>query len=363
MSGVDVTHLLDATDTVVSFTTGQAVRLRILFESMGNLLCEDVMSWKKDGIYTLGHRKDVTADVFLSGTLDDVHYIYAHNESELNIGVSFGSMHDALTAAAPVDTVSIYATKKSLASRRPYIYVKVFNREVGYDYLRKVNLIMLKKNNRAKRMPPAEQVISMSSSLFQKVLRNGIRSGEICQIYTHTYDNKRSFLIVRVFSDNGPLIFRQKFQTTEPPVYKEETFSLQFLNQISKVTNLSPTAEIFLRRGAEFGIKYRVGTIGYITYTLQPGEKREQSFDFGDVPNDKKGVNVAVPKVTQYKRPIRRKKRVRSMTIDDSKNVEPEPPIKKQVKKNNTTKNEVKKRDMSIRDFMNLKSFPHLRNT
>lgn len=309
MSSKQVESKIDNSPVVVSFCTGQAVRLRITSESKSNLLCEDVMTWTKTHVETLGMRKDVGVHEILWGNSDDVEYIYNYDKEELCIGVNFTAIHDALTAASPIDTVCIYATKKSLSARRPYIYVKVFNKDNCYEYLRKVCTIMLKKNPNAKKMQKAEQIVSMSSSLLQKVLRNGARTGELCQFYSHKYkDGSGSYLIIRVIGDNGSLIFRQKYQTQEPGVYKEETYPLQYMNPIAKQTNLSPEVSLHLLRNSCIGVEYRIGTIGKVMYTLEPSSTVNSMFDLGDKPTTKTNIGET-PKISKFKRPVSRRKR------------------------------------------------------
>ena len=92
-------------------------------------------------------------------------------------------------------------------------------------------------------------------------------------------------------------------------------YSLRYLLLISKATNLSSTVELYLQPNDILAIKYRIGTVGSAVFALAPQvEEAEECPQL--LCHSNPNLNINLPKASKYKRPVRRKKRVKTKLIE-----------------------------------------------
>jgi len=311
-------------DLLVSLHTTQGVKVRTLFETLTPLLVEGTILFNKDGMHIKGMNVNSFAEVSItqSNNTEIARYIYDAEEEEIIIGVSFEILHGCLSSIGPHDSCRFELTRQSMDASRPYLKLFVYNRDLNYDFYSAIYLLMIEHSEIESPMKRFSKVVSIPSSLFLKVLRFSQKRGDNLQVYTRNVVDEETkkisqYICFRTLGDDAELLFTQKFSSDgKTEVLKKELYSLKYLLLISKATNLSSTVEIYLEKDDILALKYRIGTIGSAIFAISPHMDEAEDVPMINMNGTKRGQDeLPKPTISEFKRPVRRKKRLKSTKI------------------------------------------------
>jgi hypothetical protein len=124
--------------------------------------------------------------------------------------------------------------------------------------------------------------VSIPSASFQRVLRNCEKRGSHVQICAATAPNNEAdnsaakhYIIFATEGDDASLTFHMRFHGNENTsadltCMKTEVYSLKHLILLTKATHLSTYVTLYLAHDFVLGVKYNIGTIGYVTFCVVP---------------------------------------------------------------------------------------------
>jgi hypothetical protein len=313
---------------MIKFTTTSGVKLRTLFETISPLLVEgtiEISATTKDDVKVKEFRvrgvNNISfCDARIYGSEDDIsEFHYDWPEPSISIGVSFETIHSCLSAVSPNDSVTFFISQENQNCARPHITISIENEEVGYSYEDNVFLLMLESPEMQefdKLDDNFDAVVSMSSTLLLRVLRNSAKRSESVQIYTRKVNNINK-IYFRSKGDDAELLFGQKFDAPDSKkmveCLKKDVSSLKYLLIITKATNLSSTVRLYLKDQTYLCIQYNLGTRSSVLFCLAAQIERVEDCPLTrleqlalsklDKPKDEGGL-----KISKYRRPVKRKR-------------------------------------------------------
>jgi len=298
-----------------------AVKFRTLLETLTPLLVEGSIKFDEAGMTISAQNRIAACIATIKKKAELLDYSF-NSKKPIEVDISFDSLHQSLSSVSPSDSIRFSMTEESMNASRPFLLLHVFNRSSGYEFESRIYLLLLENEKVSLPKKKFQKVVSFSSHLFLKTLRFMSKRGTEVQVCTRTKienkgteeEKKIQYLIFRTCGDDGVLLFKQKFSgedTTE--CLKKDLYSLRFLLLITKATNLSSNVEVFLNEKDILILKYRLSTIGSAVFALSPLIEEAD-----DVPEltlaTKRKKTKEVPVVSKYKRPIKRKRKNKSVS-------------------------------------------------
>lgn len=307
----------------IVYKTKAGVRKRTYFETVSPLLIEGTIVWNKEEMRCRGSSQIAYCDARFNYFEDDcIEYVYDWPTPSYSIGVSFETLHSCLSAVSPNDTVTFVITEENQSDARPHVTIVIENEEIGYRYSHDIYLLLLETQelDDSEKLRQFDSLVSMSSSLLLRVLRNSAKRSDDVQIYTRNVNGK-SKIFFRSSGDDASLLFSLDYETDGGDIVeclKLDVFSLKFLLLILKGTNLSNIARLYLKDEQYLAILYRLGVKSSVLFCLAPQIERATECPIGklDEMNCKKvGEKRSAP---TFKRPVkRRKKRVETKRVTE----------------------------------------------
>ncbi len=304
---------------VIKFKTKSGVRLRTFAETVSPLLVEGTIEFTKEEMRVRGSSQISFCDGRFFGHEDDVlEYIYDWDAEVYSIGISFETLHSCLSAVSPNDTVTILITDSNQNCSRPHVTVCIENSELGYTYEDDIYLLLLETQelDDSDKIKNFDKMISMSSTLLLRVLRNAAKRSDDTQIYTRRIAGKEK-IYFKSNGDDASMTFSLAFETNPDEkksveCLKKDVYSLKYLLLITKATNLSNTVRIYLRDQQYLAVNYKIGARSSVLFCLAPQIDRAADCPLGKLECaelTKTSPKSQKNKSASFKRPVRRRKR------------------------------------------------------
>ncbi len=218
---------------MIRVKTKSGVKLRTLFETISPLLVEGTIEFSAKSMRVRGSNQISFCDALISADEDETEFEYNWPTESHSIGVSFETIHSCLSAVSPNDSVAFFISTENQNCPRPHITLSIESTDIGYVYEDSLYLLMLESQvmEDADRLKSFDKLVSMSSTLLLRVLRNSAKRSDGVQIYTRIYKNKEK-IYFRSDGDDASLIFSQHFESdvkSAKDCLKKDIFSLKFL--------------------------------------------------------------------------------------------------------------------------------------
>lgn len=249
----------------IVFKTVQSGVIRVLFETLKDILTDVTLYFSKDGIKVTDVDPCKVLIVFLKLVPDNFITYHCPRDYyiDININVLFKFIKmtgnsDTITFSVPVDDQS-------------HLYIYVENQEKNTRTVSKVKLLEL--NDEMFGIPDVEYetVITLPSNDFHKICRNMYTISE--KMIIESYDEN---IILTSDGDYGSISLDMG-ETEEGVTFEKvsnvnirEIFSLKHLVMITKSANLSSDVKILIKRNLPMALSYSVANLGCLTYLLAP---------------------------------------------------------------------------------------------
>jgi len=311
-----------STPKMIKFKTRAGVRLRTFSETISPLLVEGTVDFNNEEVRARGSSQIAYCDGRFFGCEEDtIEYIYNWPTESYSIGISFETLHSCLSAVSPNDIVTILITEENQNNARPSVTIIIENVDLGYSYEDSIYLLLLETQelddgNKTKQF---DKLVSMSSSLLLRVLRNAAKRSDSVQIYTRKTSDGGERIYFRSNGDDASLLFSLEFDNKPGEEIKEclkkDVYSLKFLLLITKSTNLSNAVGLYLGDQQYLAINYKIGVKSNVLFCLAPQVDRADACPRGRLEKTKVEKKTAA---AVFKRPVkRRKKRVAPKIVGD----------------------------------------------
>lgn len=248
-------------DIAFKFKTVQTNAIRILFESLKNILADVNFKVDKQGI------KLTTVD----GTQQAIINLILHGEKfeeyictrELNIGINLISVFKILKGIKNTDTIAFTVYEDDECS----IYITSENTDKKATIISKLKLLDI--DEKIYNIPDIkfESYITMPSSDFQSYISDLATISS--EIIFKTSSEKFTLTAKGDFAEQTILI-KENSNKSIIKDDQEGTFNIKFIQLFTKSTNLCGTVELYLRTKFPLTIVYNVANLGQIKYCLAP---------------------------------------------------------------------------------------------
>jgi proliferating cell nuclear antigen len=247
----------------VEFRTVQSNAVRILVESLKNILSDVNIQISPDGIKILAMDGAKVAVVHLK--LDSQHFEFFNCVSQVKIGVNMLSLHKILKSVKNNDIITFYITREISSE----LNIKIENKEKKTVIISVIKLLDI--NDPIFDVPNIEfeSVITMPSNDFQSYISDlstisncvCISSTESDFILSAEGDFASQNIIIGE-TNNGLIVSKRSVEKGE--------FNIKYLQLFTKSTNLCTTVEIYLKTKFPLILVYNVANLGKLKYCLAP---------------------------------------------------------------------------------------------
>ncbi len=266
-------------DLVFWFSTPDATKFRTLISTFNSLLSENVIVFTKKGFTITGRNNTVFLKADILESAANTSFKYNHDKEKLNIGISFRELFARISQVSQADQIELFATKKSLSSMKPHIFVRYSPDNFAFFVENSIKLISLDSDVLQHPHPDPQYVCSISCSLMQKHIRAASKFSSKMQVFLRPLKNHNA-VAMRFLSDAGvqDLFFKlntltqggDNEQSKELISFEDEQiFCVQTVNAIStKQSGLGPNLELFLSKNKPLGLRFNIGLIGSVSYYI-----------------------------------------------------------------------------------------------
>lgn len=243
------------------FKTVQTNAVRILFESLKNILADVNFKADKQGL------KLTTID----GTQSAIVNLILYNdkfeeyvcERPINIGLNLLSVFKILKGIKHTDTISftVYENDDNC------MYIESQNSDKKATIISKIRLLDM--DEKIYNIPDIQfdSYITMPSSDFQSYISDLSNVSSNIQFISNS--NNLTLKVVGDFAEQ-----MVKINETNGQIKSSEeqsgTYNIKYIQLFTKSTNLCGTVEIYLKTGFPLTILYNVANLGQIKYCLAP---------------------------------------------------------------------------------------------
>lgn len=242
------------------FKTVQTNPIRVLFESLKNILSDVNFKVDKTGIKLTTMDGTETAIVNLILHADKFEEYIC--EYTLNLGMNLTSIYKILKSIKNMDTISF-----SVYEDKTYIYITTENSNKKFKNTSKIKLLDLDEKIYSIPDIQFDSFITMPSSDFQSYISDlSIISHEV---NIRTDNNKLLMTVFGDFAEQTITINETNCKTREE-VKNSEMFNIKFIQLFTKSTNLCSTVEIYLKSRYPLTLIYNVANLGCLKYCLAP---------------------------------------------------------------------------------------------
>jgi proliferating cell nuclear antigen len=247
----------------VEFRTVQSNAIRILIESLKNILSDVNIQISPDGIKILAMDGAKVAVVHLK--LDSQQFEYFDCSIPVKIGINMLSLHKILKSVKNNDIITFYIKRESSSE----LNVKIENKDKKTVIISVLKLLDI--NDPIFDVPNIEfeSVITMPSNDFQSYISDlaiisnilFIESTETEFILSAEGDFASQNIIIGE-TNNGLIVSKRSVEKGE--------FNIKYLQLFTKSTNLCTTVEIYLKSKFPLILVYNVANLGKLKYCLAP---------------------------------------------------------------------------------------------
>ena len=245
-----------------SFTTVQTNAIRVLFESLKNILCDVNFTADKQGIKltTIDNTKCAIVNLFLYADKFEEYTC----ENYINIGLNLVSIFKILKGSKHSDTISFTIYK----DEPTYITIKTINTNKKTVIESKVKILDMDEKIYDIPNISFDSYITMPSSDFQTYI------SELANVSNNVYFKSNSKELVLSakgdFAEQSIKINESNDNFKNDEIYQEGLFNIKYILLFCKSTNLCSTIEIYLKTEYPLTILYNIANLGKIKYCLAP---------------------------------------------------------------------------------------------
>lgn len=252
---------------ILELRTVQSASFKILTEALREILNDVSIEFDESGM------KIVTLDtnhvVLIHLKLDANKFEYFHCETKTVVGVNMLNLYKLIKTVNSNDTLTLFIDSADVN----HLGIKIENGEKNTKTIYKLNLLDL--DNQKVSIDPAEfnSVITLPSVDFQKIIRdmsNIAETVEIKNIGTQLILNCKGDFCQQetVLADNNDGV--SKIMNKKEGDIVQGVFSLKYLSQFTKCTNLCTAVELYLKNDYPLIVKFAVSSLGSIKMALSP---------------------------------------------------------------------------------------------
>jgi proliferating cell nuclear antigen len=257
----------DVCTNILELRSVQSASFKILTEALREILNDVCIEFDESGM------KIVTMDnnhvVLIHLKLEANKFEYYHCENKIVVGVNMLNLYKLIKTVNSNDTLTLYIDSSDVN----HLGIKIENGEKNTKTMYKLNLLDL--DNQKISIDPAEfnSVITLPSVDFQKIIRDMSNIAETVEI-----KNIGSQLILSckgdfcsqetVLSDNNDGL--NKIVNKKEGDIVQGVFSLKYLANFTKCTNLSTAVELYLKNDYPLIVKFAVSSLGVLKCALSP---------------------------------------------------------------------------------------------
>lgn len=250
-------------NNIVEFRTVQSNAIRILIESLKNIISDINIQLSSDGIKIIAMDGSKVAVIHLQ--LDSSQFEHFHCVNPIKIGVNMLSLHKILKSIKNNDIIGFFIKERSTTD----LYIQIENKEKKTKILSVLKLLDI--NEDVLHIPNIEfdSVITMPANDFQSyisdlsIISNTliIESGESEFILSADGDFASQRIIIGE-TNNGLVVSKKSVE--------QGKFNIKYLQLFTKSTNLCTTVEIYLKSNFPLILVYNVANLGKLKYCLAP---------------------------------------------------------------------------------------------
>lgn len=262
-----MTKSKDVSTNILELRSVQSASFKILTEALREILNDVCIEFDETGM------KIVTMDnnhvVLIHLKLEASKFEYYHCENKIVVGVNMLNLYKLIKTVNSNDTLTLYIDSADVN----HLGIKIENGEKNTKTMYKLNLLDL--DNQKISIDPAEfnSVITLPSTDFQKIIRdmsNIAETVEIKNIGTQLILSCKGDFCSQetVLSDNNDGM--NKIVNKKEGDIVQGVFSLKYLSNFTKCTNLSTAVELYLKNDYPLIVKFAVSSLGVLKCALSP---------------------------------------------------------------------------------------------
>jgi proliferating cell nuclear antigen len=248
-----------------SFSTVQTNAIRILFESLKNILSDVNFTADKNGVKltTIDSTKVAIINLFLNAEKFE-EYIC---EERINIGLNLVSIFKILKGSKHSDIVYFTIYKEN----PNFLTIKTLNSVKKTSIESKIKLLDM--DEKIYNIPDINfsSYITMPSGDFQTYITELSNVSDVVNFKSNSKElllsTKGDFAeqVVKIKQSNEKIK-----ELLEEEEYQSGDFKIKYIQLFTKSTNLCGTIEIYLKTGFPLTILYSIANLGQIKYCLAP---------------------------------------------------------------------------------------------
>lgn len=248
-------------EPIFNIKTVQTNAIRILFESLKNILADVNFKVSSEGIKltAVDGTQQAIINLFLKGEKFEEYKC----TRDLNIGLNLLSVFKILKGIKNTDTIAFTVYK----DEDTVIYITTENSDKRATIVSKLKLLDMDEKIYSIPDIDFDSFITMPSGDFQTYISDLATISS--EITIKTNYNNFSLSVAGDFAEQTIIIN----ENSEKVIHKEEqsgTFNIKFIQLFTKSTNLCGTVEIYLKSNFPLTIVYNVANLGQIKYCLAP---------------------------------------------------------------------------------------------
>lgn len=247
-------------DTIFYFKTVQTNAIRVLFESLKNILSDVSFRADKTGVKLT--TVDGTQTAIINLFLDSSKFEEYYSDPEVNIGLNLLSVYKILKGIKNTDTISFTIYRKEENN----LYITTEHTDKKATVSSRIKLLDM--DEKIYEIPDIQfdSYITMPSTDFQSYITD--LSNISSEIEFIKQSDKFTMTVEGDFAQQTININETNKNISENE--ERGTFNIKYIQLFTKSTNLCGVVEIYLKTGFPITIMYQVANLGKIKYCLAP---------------------------------------------------------------------------------------------
>ena len=248
-------------ETIFYFKTVQTNAIRVLFESLKNILSDVSFRADKTGVKLT--TVDGTQTAIINLFLDSSKFEEYYSDPEVNIGLNLLSVYKILKGIKNTDTISFTIYRKEENN----LYITTEHTDKKATVSSRIKLLDMDEKIYSIPDIKFNSFITMPSSDFQGYIADLATISS--EIYFKTNCQRFTLSSSGDFADQT-IVINENSEITDVSDEQTGTFNIKYIQLFTKSTNLCGTVEIYLKTGYPLTILYNVANLGQIKYCLAP---------------------------------------------------------------------------------------------
>tara|TARA_Y100000389_G_scaffold204201_1_gene255520 strand:- start:12300 stop:13070 length:771 start_codon:yes stop_codon:yes gene_type:complete len=249
-------------DVIFTFKTVQTNAIRILFESLKNILSDVNFKADKSGLKLTAI--DGTSIAIVNLILNSEKFEEYICENSINMGISLASVFKILKGIKNTDTIS-FTILKSDPTNMLLISQNSDKRSVIRSKIK-----LLDMDEKIYNIPDIhfDSYITMPSSDFQTYISD--LSNISSEIEIKTNSDNMTMIAKGDFAEQSITINETNDKISDKKNENSGLYNIKYIQLFTKSTNLCGTVEIYLKTNYPLTILYNVANLGVLKYCLAP---------------------------------------------------------------------------------------------